>query len=167
MWKMPHGKISTKRIAVCGLLISLALIFGFVEKLIPFEFLTYGFKIGFANIVVVFALYKLNTLDAFVVSFFKIVLCAISFGGPVYLFYSLSGGLLSFVVMLLLKNKLHVVTVSILGSVFFNIGQIVCASILLSTNVIYSYLPVLMVVGIITGAVIGLISNTAINRIKI
>lgn len=167
---MPSGKsnfFSAKRIAVCGILTAAALVLGFVEKLIPLDVLLFGFKLGFANIVVLFAIYKLNFFDSFAVCILKILACGLAFGGPVYLLYSLSGGLLSFIVMLISKKRLNIITVSILGAVFFNIGQIICACFIFSTKAILYYLPFLMLAGVVTGALIGFIANIAIKRIKI
>ena len=167
---MPFGKnnaFGAKRIAICGILTAAALVLGFVEKLIPLDVVFFGFKIGFANIVVLFAIYKLNLFDSFAVCVLKILACGLAFGGPVYLLYSLSGGLLSFFAMLISKKHLNIITVSILGAVFFNIGQIVCACFVFSTKSILYYLPFLMLAGVITGALIGLIANIAVKRIKI
>ena len=61
---MAKNKISTKRICVCGMLIAAAFVLSFVERFIPIDVAIYGFKLGFANIVVVFALYKLSLADA-------------------------------------------------------------------------------------------------------
>ena len=160
-------KFNTKRIAICGLLVATALVLNFVEKLIHIDFLGYGLKLGFANIVVIFALYKLRFIDSFIICILKILICGLGFGGPVYLMYSLCGGLLSYFVMCLAKTKLNIITVSCLGSVFFNVGQILCACLMLSTKAVLSYLPVLIIIGLFTGALIGVVSNTAIKRIKI
>ena len=167
---MPFGKnnaFGAKRIAICGILTAAALVFGFVEKLIPLVVVFFGFKLGFANIVVLFAIYKLNLFDSFAVCVLKILACGLAFGGPVYLLYSLSGGLLSFIVMLISKKRLNIITVSILGAVFFNIGQIICACFVLSTKAILYYLPFLVLAGVITGTLIGIIANVAIKRIKL
>lgn len=166
---MPFGKnnaFGAKRIAICGILTAAALVLGFVEKLIPLDVVFFGFKLGFANIVVLFAIYKLNLFDSFAVCVLKILACGLAFGGPVYLLYSLSGGLLSFIVMLISKKRLNIITVSILGAVFFNIGQIICACFVLSTKAILYYLPFLVLAGVITGTLIGIIANVAIKRIK-
>ena len=160
-------KVNAKRIAICGLLVATAFVLNFVEKLIPIDVAFYGVKLGLANIVVLFALYKLPFLDSFIICVLKIVIAGLSFGGLIYLVYSFCGGILSYLIMLLLKNRLNIVTVSVLGSVFFNIGQILCACVMLSTIAIASYLPILMITGVITGLLIGIVSNTAIERIKV
>lgn len=164
---MAKNKISTKRICVCGMLIAAAFVLSFVERFIPIDVAIYGFKLGFANIVVVFALYKLSLADAAFICFVKILLSGLLFGGPIYLMYSFCGGVLSFIVMLMLKNKLNIITVSALGSVFFNIGQIAFACFNFASFGVWTYLPVLIVTGVFTGVLIGIISNIAINRIKI
>ncbi len=161
-------KFNTKRMVICGLLVATAFALNFVEKLIPIDTVFFGVKLGLANIVVLFALYKLPFLDSFIICILKILIAGLSFGGPVYLIYSFCGGILSYLIMLLTKNKLNVLTVSILGSVFFNIGQILCACVMLSTMaIIPSYLPILMISGVITGLLVGIASSTAINRIKV
>lgn len=160
-------KINAKRIAICGLLVATVFVLNFVEKLIPIDTVLYGVKLGLANIVVLFALYKLSFVDSFIICILKILIAGFSFGGPVYLIYSFFGGVFSYLVMLFFKNRLNILTVSILGSLFFNIGQILCACIMLSTMAIVSYLPFLMISGVITGLLTGIASDTAIKRIKI
>ena len=164
---MQLGKNNIKRITLCSVLIALAFALTVVERAIPFAFNHYGIKLGLANIVVLFAIYKTNYLDAFIVCVFKICFFGILFGGPVYFVYSLSGGLLSFVVMLITNKKLNIITVSVLGSLFFNIGQILCASIMLWTTVVFYYLPYVLILSVITGILIGLLTDVVIKRIKI
>ncbi len=164
---MRLGKNNIKRITLCSVLIALAFALTVVERVIPFLGTQYGIKLGLANIVVLFALYKTNTIDALIVCVFKICFFGILFGGPVYFAYSLCGGLLSFVIMLLTIRYLSTITVSVLGSLFFNIGQILCASIMLSTTVVFYYLPYILILSVITGILIGLLTDVAIKRMKI
>ncbi len=163
---MQLGNSSVKRLTICALLVSLCFVFSFIERLIPVDFYAYGFKLGLANIVVVFALYKCKIFDTLIIIIAKILISGICFGGPVYLLYSLFGGILSFLIMLVLKNRLHIFTVSIFGAIFFNIGQILCACLIMSSNLLY-YLPVMIIAGVFTGLFIGLLTDIAIKRIKI
>lgn len=147
-------------IALCGVMTSLAIVFGYIEHLIPLPFGIYGIKLGIANLVVITMLYALNAYSAFTINMLRIILCSMLFGSFTSFWYSLVGGLLSFAVMLILKrtNKLSPMGVSICGAISHNIGQIVVAIILLDEFKIALYLPVLLITGAITGAIIGLIA---------
>lgn len=158
-------KISVKRLTLCSLLIALCFIFSFIEKMIPINFSSYGFKLGLANIVVVFALYKLPILDTLFILISKILISGLVFGGPVYFLFSLAGGLLSFAVMIIFKRRLGIVAVSVLGAVFFNVGQILVSCFMFSFGLIY-YLPIMTVGSVFTGIIIGFLSDIAVNRIK-
>lgn len=164
---MQLGNKKIKRIALCSVLVAVAFALSVVERAIPFMSLQYGIKLGLANIVVLFALYKTTVFDAFVVCVFKICFFGMLFGGPVYFLYSLCGGLLGFVAMLVTVKYFSTISVSVLGSLFFNIGQILCASIMLSTSVVFYYLPYVLIVSALTGVFIGIVTDIAIKRIKI
>ncbi len=164
---MQLGKNKINRIALCSVLVAVAFALSVVERAIPFMSLQYGIKLGLANIVVLFALYKTSVLDAFIVCVFKICFFGILFGGPVYFVYSLCGGLLSFLVMLGTIKYFSTISVSVLGSLFFNVGQILCASIMLSTSVVFYYLPYVFIVSTITGIFIGIVTDITVKRIKI
>lgn len=150
-----------KRVAMAGIFVSLALIFSYVESLIPFNFGIPGIKLGLANVVVVTGLYLMKLPDVCLISLIRIFVSGLLFGNMMSLIYSLSGGILSLIVMLLLKrtNKFSVIGVSISGAVCHNIGQIAAAIIVTGVPVIIYYLPALMGVGIITGAVMGIIAS--------
>lgn len=160
-------------IALCGVMTSLAIVFGYIEHLIPLPFGIYGIKLGIANLVVITMLYALNAYSAFTINMLRIILCSMLFGSFTSFWYSLVGGLLSFAVMLILKrtNKLSPMGVSICGAISHNIGQITVAIILLDEFKIALYLPVLLITGAITGAIIGLIAIPIIklpifNKVK-
>ena len=160
-------------IALCGVMTSLAIVFGYIEHLIPLPFGIYGIKLGIANLVVITMLYSLNAYSAFTINLLRIILCSMLFGSFTSFWYSLVGGLLSFAVMLILKrtNKLSPMGVSICGAISHNIGQITVAIILLDEFKIALYLPVLLITGAITGAIIGLIAIPIIklpifNKVK-
>lgn len=160
-------------IALCGVMTSLAIVFGYIEHLLPLPFGIYGIKLGIANLVVITMLYALNAYSAFTINMLRIILCSMLFGSFTSFWYSLVGGLLSFAVMLILKrtNKLSPMGVSICGAISHNIGQITVAIILLDEFKIALYLPVLLITGAITGAIIGLIAIPIIklpifNKVK-
>ena len=161
-------RLKGKQIAEYGLLIALAMVLSYVEVLIPFSFAVPGIKLGLANIVVVFALYRLGRIEAFVISILRVLLMTFMFGNAFALAYSLSGAMLSFIIMLLLikTKRFSPVGVGIGGGIAHNIGQILCAMLLLETKQIVYYLPVLFVSGTLAGIAIGVVSGVLIDRMK-
>ena len=157
----------SKRVAALGVFLALAMILSYVEALIPIPIGIPGIKLGLANSAVLVLLLTEKQKDAFLVSVVRIILSGLLFGNVFSLIYSLSGGVLSFMIMLLSLRiiKLHGITASILGGVSHNIGQIVAAFMILKSMAVLYYIPALMVSGIITGALIGIISNEIYKRI--
>lgn len=156
------------RVAYMGMYIALALIFSYVEMLIPFNIGIPGVKLGLANIVIVVVLYKMGWKEAYFVSVGRVLLSGLLFGNLASISFSLSGCLLSLTIMCLLYKKeiFSIIGTSIIGAICHNLGQILIAMVVVSSfNVIY-YFPVLMIVGVITGVVIGIISREMIVRIK-
>ena len=81
--------------------------------------------------------------------------------------FSMAGGMLSLLVMVILKKSGHfsIVGVSVAGGVFHNVGQITAAVFLMDTTAIYYYLPVLLIFGIVTGIIIGLMGGYVTQRV--
>lgn len=153
------------RIARLGVFVALAMIFSYVEALFPISIGVPGVKLGLANLVVVVGLYLFSTGEAFLISLVRILLMGILFGNGLSLWYSLAGGLLSFLIMVPAKKwcKLSVVGVSMAGAVFHNVGQIGAAAFALQNRSIMAYLPVLLVSGVITGILIGILARVVIR----
>ena len=158
----------SKRVAKCGLLIALAMVFSYVEVLIPFNFGIPGIKLGLANLIVVVGFYSMKTTDVIAVSLVRIFLSGLLFGNLMSFLYSLSGGILSIMVMLLLKrlHRFSIVGVSIAGGVFHNIGQIIVAMLILENFAVAVYLPPLLIAGTITGMLIGILAMRMLPVIK-
>lgn len=159
---------NVKRLAFLAILLALALILGYVEVLIPFSFGIPGIKLGLPNALVLLALYLLGGRDAFCLSITRIALSALLFGSVFSFLYSLAGGMFSLLVMLLLKKtgRFHVITVSICGGITHNLGQLLVAAIVVSNLKIFYYLPVLLLAGFLTGALIGIISRELLLRMS-
>lgn len=160
--------MKTKKVATLGLCIALAMIMSYIEVLVPLSFAVPGIKMGLANIVIIFVLYKLGTKEAILVSLIRVILVSLLFSNAMAMAYSIAGAVLSLGVMWLLKktDKFSVVGVSIAGGVMHNVGQIIMAIILLGTEQIALYLPVLIITGTVTGVVIGIVASIVINRFK-
>ena len=156
-----------KSIALFGIMTSLAIVFGYLEYLIPLPIGAYGIKLGLANLAVVVLLYTMNAPAAFAVNMLRIILCSILFGTFTSFWYSLIGGLLSFAVMLIIKatKKFSPMGISICGAIAHNIGQTAVAVILMEEFKIAIYLPILIIVGTLTGALIGIIAIPVIKQI--
>jgi heptaprenyl diphosphate synthase len=142
----------TKYVAQYGLLIALALIFSYVEAQIP----------------AFFAVYRMGEKSALTVNLLRILLVSLLFGNGMSLAYSVAGGLLSGLVMILLKKtgKFRIVTVSVAGGVSHNIGQILVAMALLETTSIVWYLLVLWFTGIASGLLIGVLGGELCRRLE-
>ena len=160
--------MKTKKVAFLGLAIALAMILSFVESQIPALVAIPGIKVGLPNLVIVFLLYKMSAKDAIIVSIIRTLLVSMLFGNIQMLTFSVAGAALSLASMILLKktNWFSTITVSIVGGIFHNIGQIAAAILWTQTAGIVTYLPVLLISGTIAGAVIGLISGMLVERLK-
>ncbi|MBR6238039.1 MAG: Gx transporter family protein [Lachnospiraceae bacterium] len=158
--------MNSKRIAVVGMLLALALILSYLDSLIPMPIPVAGIKLGLANLAVLFALYKLGAPDAIIVSTTRVILTGLMFAGFSGILYSLAGATLSLFVMILLKKitGYHIVTVSACGSLAHITGQLIVAALLTSFSIIVYYAPVLLVSSFIAGIVIGILASS-LNKI--
>lgn len=157
----------SKKISTYGLLVALALVLSYLEAQIPVFFAVPGMKLGLTNLVVLAALYRLDEKSALILNIVRIVLVAFTFGNLFSMIYSLAGGMLSWLAMLLLKRTgaFSMVGVSVAGGVAHNIGQILVAILALETGKLIYYLPVLMLSGLAAGIVIGLIGGEIVKRL--
>ena len=144
------------------------MILSFVESQIPALVAIPGIKVGLPNLVIVFLLYRIGWKEAVIVSVIRTLLVSMLFGNIQLLTFSVAGAALSLASMILLKktNWFSTITVSIVGGIFHNVGQIVAAIIWTQTAGIVTYLPVLLISGTIAGAVIGLVSGMLVERLK-
>jgi heptaprenyl diphosphate synthase len=158
----------SKKIATCAMLTSLAMIFTYIEALIPINIGIPGVKLGLANIVIVIALYILPTYQVFCIQMARIILISFMFGNMSAMLYSLAGGLLSMMAMTILKrtNLFSITAISIVGGVTHNIGQLIVAMIVVKTINIAVYTPILMIAGLITGCIIGMLSYKILQILK-
>lgn len=156
------------RLASFGVFVALALIFSYIETLIPFQIGIPGVKLGLANLVIVIALYRMPVGEVYLLSGVRVVLTGFLFGNLMCILYSLAGGILSLTVMWGMKRirSVSILGVSIAGGVFHNIGQLLAAALMVETYGVFSYLPVLLISGLLTGFVIGLAAGEMLKRIR-
>ena len=156
-----------KKTAYMGMLTALAFVFSYIESLLPINLGVPGIKLGLANLVIIVTLYTIGIKAACTLSLVRIVLTGFTFGNPVSMIYSLAGGLLSLVIMILAKRSktFSVTGVSVLGGVFHNFGQIMVAAVVVEMASLFYYLPVLILSGTIAGVAIGMLASILIQRL--
>ena len=154
----------TKRITYLSLLIAIAIILGYLETFIPINFGIPGAKLGLANLIGLIALYRFR--DALIITLLRVFIIASVFTNYYMFLYSLSGALLSLVIMVLLKKTklFSTLIISISGAIFHNLGQILVALIFYGFNIIY-YLPYLIILSLITGSVIGILGQIILAKL--
>ena len=160
--------MKTKRIAFLGLFVALAFVLSYIEFMLPLSIGIPGAKVGIANLAVMVTLYTVGEKNAIALSIIRVILVGLTFGNISMMMYSLAGAALSLFAMLLAKRigKLSMTGVSVLGGVFHNVGQIIFAMLVLETKSLFYYLPFLIIVGTITGVVIGIVSSLITARVK-
>ena len=160
-------KNSVRKIAIRSLLVALAMVLSYIESQIPVGTMVPGMKLGLTNLVVMVALYRVDEKEAIIINVIRILLVGFTFGNLFSIAYSLSGGILSGMVMILLKktNKVGMTTVSVAGGISHNVGQIIVAMIVMETSAILYYLLVLWITGLFAGVIIGLLSAESVKRL--
>jgi len=157
---------SNRKMVYMALIISQALVLHYIEHFIPP--LAPGAKLGLANIMTMVTLNLFGFKEAMVIVVVRSVLGPLIGGSPTGILYSLSGGILSCLVMALLYiyfNKyFSLLGISTAGAVFHNVGQLLVASLLFgSIGILFTYLPILMISSVVTGNFIGLVSKHIIS----
>lgn len=160
---------SAQNIALSGLLTSLMLVFGLIERQFPLTAAIPGVKLGLANSVLLYSLYMLGIKQSFVLMLLKALMSWLIYTNMNAMFYSLGGGLFSLIVMILVSRMkgVSIIGVSALGAVFFNVGQILVAVLMLNTpQLIFTYLPILMISGVVTGVLTGVVAQMVMKHLK-
>lgn len=162
------SKKTAQWVATYGMLIGLAFIFSYIEAIIPIPIPIPGVKLGLANLVVIVGLYTVGIRGTIAVSLIRIVLVGFTFGNASSMLYSLAGGALSLILMILFQKMdwFSQIGVSIIGGIGHNIGQITIAALVTQTAGVFYYLPFLLAAGVIAGAVIGLLGGLVTERIQ-
>ncbi len=162
-----QNSTNVKKVTAAALLAALALIFSYIEVLIPFNLGIPGIKLGIANLVVIIALYYLGIRYALLINLLRVFISGLLFSGLFGMLYSLAGALLSMAVMILLKrtNVFSITGVSMAGGVAHNLGQILTAAFVISNLKVFIYFPVLIISGVVSGAVIGILAYLILKKL--
>lgn len=150
-----------KKTVVLGFMLALALILSYIESLLPLAVGIPGIKLGLPNLLIVILLYLYGAREALLLNLLRIILSGFMFGNLFAIAYAASGAVVSFIVMYLLKKtgRFSVIGVSLGGGVFHNVGQMLVAIFIVETYAPVVYLPILLIAGLVTGGVIGIISS--------
>lgn len=163
--------MDTKKLTRLSMLLAISLVLSLIESFIPFiDGSIPGLKLGLANVIVLTVLYVYDFKDAIYISILRVFIMGLLRTGifSITFFFSLAGAIFSIVAMYLMKKftKLSVIGVSVVGSLFHSVGQLLIAIIFLrNVNMIY-YLPWLLLFSIPTGIIVGLISKELIKHLK-
>jgi heptaprenyl diphosphate synthase len=161
-----HDKVT--RLALSAMLVAVMLVLGFVESLIPIGSVP-GMKLGLSNSVLLLSLYWLGIPISIVLMIAKVFLSGFLFGNLMAIQYSLAGGVLSLIIMILLiyvVRGISPVGVGIAGAVMHNVGQVLLAMLVLQTNQLIYYMAILVLVGIVTGAVTGTVARLLMKYLR-
>ncbi len=155
--------INTKRVTKTATFIALAVMLGYIESLFPP--IMAGVKLGLANCVVITVIYTEGWRQAWVVSLLKVILCMTLFGSMTSFIYSLSGAVVSLIIMLIARKSglFSLIAVSSLGGLFHNMAQLACAYFIIGKGVLL-HLPVLCLSGLLCGVLTGIAAQIIIKR---
>ncbi len=161
--------MSAKRLTRDAIFTAVALIIFIIELQIPALVPVPGVKLGLSNVVTVCAMFLLGPADTAAILFARIFLGSVFSGNMASFIYSLAGGLLCYLVMLILRKRLgekQIWVCGVLCAIAHNIGQIAVAILVTATPYLISYLPILTVCAIITGLFTGFCAQFAVSRLK-
>ena len=160
----------TRRVALGGLLTALMLVLGYIESLLPIPLGVPGVKLGLSNSVLLYAVYGLGAPMTAALMLVKVALSGLLFGSPSAMLFSLAGGALSVGGMLLCRRggRLSVPTVSVVGAVLHNAGQVLVAALTLGLRLEWLYyLAVLTLAGVLTGLLTGAVAALVMKHVPI
>jgi len=157
-----------KKTAYCGVLTACALIFSYIEFLVPVNIGFPGIKLGLANAAIIVVLYGVGVKYAFAVNIVRILIAGFLFSGVFGIMFGLSGGVLSLTAMALLKRAdiFGITGVSAAGGVAHNIGQLAAAFLFIANFAVLYYLPVLIISGALAGVCVGILSQILVSRLS-
>lgn len=162
--------MNTRKLVLISLLGALGSVIGLLESFIPLPFIVPGMRLGLSNMVVLVSIVIFGFKEGVYVSLLKSVLLLLLSGNVTGFMYSFVGAMLSSVAMATtvkyLKNEVSLIGVSLLGATMHNIAQVTMAVLLLQNVYVYSYLPVLLIMGLFTGVFVGLSSQYIIDNMR-
>ncbi len=151
--------LSVEKTVNLTLFISLAITLSLFDNLIPVNFIVPGMKLGLANLVIVLLLPYYRLRDLILIQVLRVTITAFILGLFSIYFFSLSGAIVALILMYfarrIFKTKISYYTISMIGAIGHNFGQICFAIIYFRTPQLIYYLPFLVLFGSITGFFLG------------
>ena len=138
----------TSKISLMGLLFALAMAFSYLESMVTIPGMLPGIRLGLSNLVTMYCLFFLGKGAGYTMAVMKSLFVLLTRG--------FVAGLLTAILLVdwLTKRTLHYITLSVLGAVFHNVGQLILARFLTSVF-LYYYIPVLILSGLVVGMLTG------------
>lgn len=167
------SRFTTQRLTRLALLAAAAVVLGYMENLLTAVMaLPPGIKLGLANTVLLYAIYLLGARYAVLLMLMKVVLTGFMSGNlAAAFFYSMGGGVLSLVMMLLVKklgrDSVSIVGVSVVGAIFHNVGQILVAALIMETPGLLFYVFPLMISAVVTGIITGIAGRQIVRVLRL
>lgn len=161
----------TQKLIYIALLVAQGVILGLIENMFPSPFaFAPGAKLGLANLITIVAIFTMPKRDSFRLIWMRLILTTL-LGGTVSTFlYSMSGSLLSYFGMLLVKSlgpkRVSIIGISAAGGFLHNVGQLLVASWIAQSWTVMLYLPVMSFMGILAGIVIGIAGNYLLKHVR-
>lgn len=161
----------TQKLIYISLLVAQGVVIGLIENMIPYPFsFAPGAKLGLANLITIIALFTMPKKDSFLLICLRLILTTL-LGGTVSTFlYSMSGAILSYFGMLLIKclgpKRVSIIGISATGGFLHNVGQLLTASFIAQSWSVMLYLPILSFFGILSGIAIGIAANYLLQRVQ-
>lgn len=166
-----QGESRARRVARDGVLCALALLFSYIESLLPLGLVLPlpGFRVGLANVVVSTVLFELSVGDAAAIAAVKTLVSALLFGSPVSFAFSAAGTLLSLGGLVLIRlcaaERFSYIGICVIGAALHNCGQILVAALLFGEGV-FSYLPPLLAASVVLGGLCGTVVCLVVPRMR-
>lgn len=171
MLALPMPSTRLRKLIFISLLVAQGVIIGLIENMIPYPFgFAPGAKLGLANLITIIALFTMPKKDSFTLIWLRLLLTTLLGGTLSTFLYSMSGALLSYFGMLLVKQlgpkRISIVGISAVGGFMHNVGQLVTASFIAQSWTVMLYLPILSFLGILSGIAIGIAANYLLQRVE-
>lgn len=149
----------TNHLTASAMLLALCIAVSWLESLLPpLSFLPPGVKLGLANIVTMYCLFFIGYREAIIIVLLKSLFVFLTRGFTAGLL-SGCGSLLSILVLIIIQctagPRVSYRSLSVLGAVFHNMGQLLAVSLLMSSTIYVYYIPVLIISGVIMGLLTG------------
>lgn len=146
-----------------ALLTALMLVLGLIERQFVLVPAVPGIRLGLSNTVLLYAVILMGAKSAWLLMVLKVALGGLLYAGVTGMLYSLAGGMLSVIGMLLTVRLRNVgfIGISVVGAVMHMTGQIGMSRLLLGTWAAAAQSPILLVAAVVTGVVTGVAASAA------